>query len=108
MKILQVGLGNNPGGMEAFVMNYFRELAKQGITFDFVCMYHKIAYEEEIRQLLTHRERAEGDNTSIGVENVLSRLKLNFGSRYGIRMESQPGQYTKTILTIPLMNERDG
>ena len=64
--------------------------------------------EEEIRQLLTHRERAEGDNTSIGVENVLSRLKLNFGDRYGIRMESQPGQYTKTILTIPLMNERDG
>ena len=64
--------------------------------------------EEEIRQLLTHRERAEGDNTSIGVENVLSRLKLNFGSRYGIRMESQPGQYTKTILTIPLLNERDG
>ena len=64
--------------------------------------------EEEIRQLLTHTERAEGDNTSIGVENVLSRLKLNFGSRYGIRMESQPGQYTKTILTIPLMNERDG
>ena len=64
--------------------------------------------EEEIRQLLTPRERAEGDNTSIGVENVLSRLKLNFGSRYGIRMESQPGQYTKTILTIPLMNERDG
>ena len=64
--------------------------------------------EEEIRQLLTHMERAEGDNTSIGVENVLSRLKLNFGSRYGIRMESQPGQYTKTILTIPLMNERDG
>ena len=64
--------------------------------------------EEEIRQLLTHRERAEGDNTSIGVENVLSRLKLNFGSLYGIRMESQPGQYTKTILTIPLMNERDG
>ena len=64
--------------------------------------------EEDIRQLLTPRERAEGDNTSIGVENVLSRLKLNFGSRYGIRMESQPGQYTKTILTIPLMNERDG
>ena len=60
--------------------------------------------EEEIRQLLTHRERAEGDNTSIGVENVLSRLKLNFGDRYGIRMESLPGKYTKTILTIPITN----
>lgn len=51
MKILQVGLGNNPGGMEAFVMNYFRELAKQGITFDFVCMYGTIAHEKEILQL---------------------------------------------------------
>ena len=30
MKILQVGLGNNPGGMEAFVMNYLGELARQG------------------------------------------------------------------------------
>ena len=39
MKILQVGLGNNPGGMEAFVMNYFRELARQGVSFDlYLCM----------------------------------------------------------------------
>ena len=51
MKILQVGLGNNPGGMEAFVMNYFRELAKQGISFDFVSMYGTIAHEEEILKL---------------------------------------------------------
>ena len=51
MKILQVGLGNNPGGMEAFVMNYFRELAKQGISFDFVSMYGTIAHEEEILRL---------------------------------------------------------
>lgn len=51
MKILQVGLGNNPGGVEAFVMNYYRELSGQGISFDFVCMYEKIAYEEEIKSL---------------------------------------------------------
>ena len=49
MKILQVGLGNNPGGMEAFVMKYFRELARQGVSFDFVSMYGTIAYEKEIR-----------------------------------------------------------
>ena len=48
MKILQVGLGNNPGGMEAFVMNYFRELARQGVSFDFVSMYGTIAYDKEI------------------------------------------------------------
>lgn len=51
MKILQVGLGNNPGGMEAFVMNYFRELARQGVSFDFVSMYGTIAYEKEILEL---------------------------------------------------------
>lgn len=51
MKILQVGLGNNPGGVEAFVMNYYRELAGNGISFDFVSMYGKIAYEEEIKSL---------------------------------------------------------
>ena len=51
MKILQVGLGNNPGGVEAFVMNYFRELSKQGISFDFVSMYGTIAYEAEILHL---------------------------------------------------------
>ncbi len=51
MKILQVGLGNNPGGMEAFVMNYFRELSRQGVSFDFVSMYGTIAYEKEILEL---------------------------------------------------------
>ena len=51
VKILQVGLGNNPGGMEAFVMNYFRELSRQGISFDFVSMYGTIAYEQEILKL---------------------------------------------------------
>lgn len=58
--------------------------------------------EEDISQLLNPKEREEGDNTSIGVENVLNRLKLNFGDRYGISMESEPGRYTKTVLTIPL------
>lgn len=51
MKVLQVGLGNNPGGVEAFVMNYYRKLSDNGVQFDFVCMYETLAYEEEIRML---------------------------------------------------------
>lgn len=54
MKTLQVGLGNNPGGVESFVLNYYRELSSQKIQFDFICMYDKIAYEEEIRELGGH------------------------------------------------------
>ena len=32
-------------------MNYFRELARQGVSFDFVSMYGTIAYEKEILEL---------------------------------------------------------
>ena len=49
MRVLQVGLGNIGGGLEAFVMNYYRELSKMDVQFDFVCMYGKIAYEKEIK-----------------------------------------------------------
>lgn len=48
LKVLQVGMGNNPGGVEAFVMNYYRELSDR-VDFDFVSMYGSLAYEEEIR-----------------------------------------------------------
>lgn len=51
MRVLQIGMGNNPGGVEAFVMNYYRVLKEQGVQFDFVCMYGTIAYAEEIGSL---------------------------------------------------------
>ena len=51
MKVLQIGMGNNPGGVESFVMNYCRELIPLGIRFDFISMYGKIAFEKEILEL---------------------------------------------------------
>lgn len=51
MKVLQVGLSHNPGGVESFVMNYYRELLKYNVQFDFICMYDTLAYEEEIKKL---------------------------------------------------------
>ena len=47
MKILQIGMGNIAGGLESFVMNYYRVLVHMDVQFDFVCMYDKIAYEDE-------------------------------------------------------------
>ena len=32
MKILQIGMGNVAGGLEAFVMNYYRVLGAYGYT----------------------------------------------------------------------------
>lgn len=51
MKVLQIGLSFNPGGVESFVMNYYRQLTTKGIQFDFVSMFPKLAYEKEIKQL---------------------------------------------------------
>lgn len=57
--------------------------------------------QEEIEELLHPKEREEDDNTSIGIENVLGRLKLNFGERGQVWMESRIGRYTRTFLRIP-------
>lgn len=51
MKVLQIGLGFNPGGMESFIMTYYRALRKYGVQFDFIAMFPHIAYEEEIQDL---------------------------------------------------------
>ena len=51
VRVLQIGMGNVAGGLEAFVMNYYRVLVHEDVQFDFVCMYDKIAYEEEIQRL---------------------------------------------------------
>ena len=57
--------------------------------------------EEEICALLTPKERQAGDNTSIGVENVYSRMKLYFGENCSISMESVLGEFTETTIEIP-------
>ncbi|MEF9941986.1 MAG: glycosyltransferase family 1 protein [Lachnospiraceae bacterium] len=54
MRVLQIGLSYNPGGVENFVMNYYRQMVKQGIQFDFICMYSTLAYEEEIKSMGGH------------------------------------------------------
>ena len=54
MKVLQIGLGTVQGGLEAFVMNYYRVLVHMDVQFDYVCMYDEIAYAREIKSLGGH------------------------------------------------------
>ena len=51
MRVLQVGLSPNLGGIETCVMGYYRELINQNVQFDFISMYDSLAGEEEIRAL---------------------------------------------------------
>lgn len=48
-KILIFGMTEIAGGMESFIMNYYRNIDKTLFHFDFLCnTYNKIAYEEEL------------------------------------------------------------
>lgn len=49
IRILVFGMTENPGGVESFLMNYYRYIDRDKIQFDFLANSHKdIAYEQEI------------------------------------------------------------
>lgn len=57
---------------------------------------------EEINLVLGERRRKKDDNTSIGLENVQARVKLNFGESARLEIESDPGAFTRVTLRLPL------
>lgn len=47
--ILVFGMTANPGGVESVIMNYYRNINKEIIHFDFLCnSFDRIAYEDEL------------------------------------------------------------
>jgi sensor histidine kinase YesM len=44
----------------------------------------------------------------IGVRNIDLRLKLHFGERYGVRLESTPGSGTRAEVKLPILMEAAG
>ena len=48
-RILVFGMTENPGGVESFLMNYYRHIDRSRIQFDFLANSHEsVAYEQEI------------------------------------------------------------
>lgn len=48
-RVLVFGMNENPGGVESFIMNYYRKFTLRELQFDFLCnSNNKIAYEDEI------------------------------------------------------------
>ena len=58
--------------------------------------------QKEIDLVRKGRPREKNDNTSIGLENVQARIRLNFGAAAGMTLDSEPGQYTRVTLRLPL------
>lgn len=50
-RILVFGMTETPGGVESVIMNYYRNIDKEKIQFDFLCNTQVVAYEDEIKKL---------------------------------------------------------
>lgn len=64
--------------------------------------------KKEIEQLMSGVGMEKEDHTSIGVVNVLNRLKLNYGGQCGLDIVSEPGKFTRTRICIPAYGCRRG
>lgn len=51
IRVLQIGMYNNLGGIETFLYNYYRKIDKEKVQFDFINMYDKICFQEELINL---------------------------------------------------------
>lgn len=58
--------------------------------------------EEQIRAIMS-KERS--DHAGIGIKNVNDRLKIYFGSRYGIQIDSVPDEGTRVYIRMPKILE---
>lgn len=61
--------------------------------------------KEKIWKVLHPEEQRDNDNTSIGLENVIARLKLNFGEECQIEIHSELEKFTEIILKLPIAKE---
>ncbi|MDF2594925.1 MAG: sensor histidine kinase [Clostridia bacterium] len=60
---------------------------------------------EAISEILSMDKDETSIYKGIGVSNVNRRIQLNYGLAYGIKMHSELGNYTETILNIPAIHK---
>ncbi len=58
--------------------------------------------QDKMESLIQGRIRRHDDNTSIGLENVVTRLRLHFGDAVKIEIDSTPDEFTRITLKLPL------
>ena len=63
--------------------------------------------EEEIEFLLTDTQRVHKKGSGVGLVNVNNRIKILFGEKYGLHIESELDEGTTATIIIPKMEETD-
>ena len=65
--------------------------------------------KELARMTAQFGEREYQSGRSIGILNVLNRIKINFGEEYGLTVESEPGIGTSVTMRLPaVLKEMQG
>lgn len=63
--------------------------------------------EEKISKLIIDKETTSKTSfNNIGISNVHERIKLTFGSEYGVSIDSKLNEYTKIIIIIPYQKSK--
>lgn len=78
-RILVFGITENPGGVESVIMNYYRNIDKSKIQFDFLCNTKDVAYQKEIISLggKIYRITARSKNYKLYKEELEHFFKAN-------------------------------
>lgn len=63
--------------------------------------------EEQIKRIMREKTERQKHFNGIGIPNVMERIRLFFGERYGLRYESEVGEYTRAIFTLPVIKEEE-
>lgn len=51
IRVLIIGMHDKIGGVETFLMNYYRNINRDKVQFDFISIYNKLCFEDEIKSL---------------------------------------------------------
>lgn len=102
-RILQTGFTANYGGVEAVVMNWYRNIDRDKIQFDFLVSHKldKIAYEDEILSLGGHiyREYYGRKEKPFTASKYIDKIFKNDSSIVGVHMNLNTIEYI-TPLTL--------
>lgn len=60
---------------------------------------------EELRRQIQDREREEDESSGFGLFNVNQRLQLNYGSEYGLEIDSVYREWTTVTVKIPAIKK---
>lgn len=60
---------------------------------------------ERVRQIVQGYQPDENNPSGFGLFNVEQRIRLNYGSEYGIQIDSEYGEWTEVLIRIPAVKK---